>query len=135
MGVNRIDLSFADCFTVHSGKMSDIKVPTGPGQGLNVDAVSDVSKSVDAATQSPEVEAVAGEPLDAVEQIAADVTSGKITRDEAVEQLLAHVLDSDMVQSAPEAVRSGLREALQNLLDSDPHLGALKAAIGPREIE
>ena len=116
-------------------QMSDFKIPGGPKESPSVDVVEDLRDAVETASRTTEVEASVTRGIDAVEQIAADVAAGSISREEAVDRLLANVLDSAMVQSAPKALREGLKEVLETLLESDPHLGSLIAAIGPREIE
>jgi hypothetical protein len=115
--------------------MDDIKIPTSTGDAPIIDGVSEVDSSIESAERAAEVDETAAAALDPVEQIARDVACGKIGRDEAVEQLLANVLDSKMVQAAPKALRQGLKETLETLLETDPHLGSLMAAIGPREVE
>ena len=115
--------------------MSDFKIPGGPKETPNVDLVGDLRDAVDTASKTTGIEASTARDVDSVEQIAADVAAGSISREEAVDRLLANVLDSAMVQSAPEALREGLKEVLETLLESDPHLGSLIAAIGPRETE
>ncbi len=112
--------------------MSDIKIP---GSLKDIDVIDNVSDTVEKTSRTDDVEALDTPKVDTVEQIVRDVASGAISRDQAVDRLLADVLDSSMIQSAPRALRDGLREALETLLETDPHLGALKSAIGPSEIE
>lgn len=115
--------------------MSDFKIPGGPKESPDINTISEASDAIDRPAGSDDVSAISAGEVGTVEQIAADVASGAISRDEAVDRLLANVMDSEMIRDVPEAMREGLRDALEALLESDPHLGSLVAAIGPREIE
>jgi hypothetical protein len=68
---------------------------------------------------------------DAVTRIAADVAEGRISRDEAVERIIAEALDSEMIHKAPSALRAEITQALEALVATDPHLQALVRGLGP----
>ena len=115
--------------------MGDIKIPSGSVEGQAIEAAETVRESVESATESSETARTTGVDTDSVEQIAADVAAGKIGRPEAVERILADVFGSEMVKNAPAGLKEELETVLQTMLEDDPHLQSLVAAIGPHEIE
>ena len=115
--------------------MSDIKIPSGSVEGQAIEAAETVRESVESTSETSEAARASGVGTDSVEQIAADVAAGRIGRPEAVERMLADVLGSEIVKSAPEALRQELESVLKTMLEDDPYLQSLAAAIGPHEIE
>lgn len=109
----------------------DIKIPSGPPGGQPVDPVSDLSQPAEAASETAAAQEVKAAPPDAVSKIAEQVAAGELTRDEAVDLLLAEVMDGKMVKEAPASVRAELAEALRSLIETDPYLTSLTAAFGP----
>ncbi len=103
-------------------------------EGPSIDGTDEMRESVDAAGASTEASDIAGITNDSVERIASDVASGRAGREEAVQRILAEVMGSNMVDGAPEELKRELESVLDALLEDDPHLQSLAAAIGPREI-
>ena len=114
-----------------------MKISSFPPKTPNVDTVESVRETAASAPSDlAEVSGAAGAAaLDPVARIAADVAAGRIGQKEAVDRILADVLQSPMVESVPQSVRAGMEDALRNLLAEDPHLRALVAAVGPGETE
>ncbi len=110
----------------------DIKIQRGVGEGAAADAVKDAASAADSAAEIQETPVPSS---DAVERIAAELASGEIGRKEAVERLIGEVLGSHMVSAAPKAVREELAEVLDALIQTNPYLRSLSAAIGPIESE
>ena len=97
-----------------------------------VDKVKDAAEATSAAAVSQTASAVASDP---VAKIAAEVAAGKIGQKEAVDRILADVLDGPMLQAVPESVRNDLENALRVLIEEDPHLRSLAAAVGPTDVK
>ncbi len=108
----------------------DIKIPSGPPEGKAVDAVKDAADAIETTGETTQAQEAAPVATDAVSQVAELVARGEIGRDEAVEKLLAEVLDADIVKAAPAEAREELSEVLRALLETDPHLKSLSGAIG-----
>ena len=105
-----------------------IKIPSGPpGAGL-----------VEQATQATETEkglgageaaSSAGE-ADPLAQVAADLASGKIDGNQAVDRILAATVDEPMLAAAPESLRNEIAEALRHMIETDPQLRSLARGLG-----
>ena len=111
----------------------DIKIPSGPKEGGAVDAVKDASDAAEAAesaAESTEVSNIASASTDSISQVAEQVARGELGANEAVEQILNDILDSDMVGSAPKELKQELGEVLRSMLETDPYLKSLAASIG-----
>ena len=112
----------------------DAKIPPGaPGAGV-VDAVeglADAAENVGAAAGSDSVEGLADLSTDAVAAVAEQVARGEITSSEAVDRLLAGVLESEAVTTIPDTAREELAHVLASLLETDPYLKSLVASLGP----
>ncbi|MGD9128803.1 MAG: hypothetical protein PVH19_15610 [Planctomycetia bacterium] len=115
--------------------MTDIKIPSNPLESGAIDAVNDAAESVSNTTETQGTASIAGDGADSIDKIAADVAAGRIGQNEAVDRILADVMGTPMIAAAPESMRRELREMLENLLEDDPHLRSLRAAISPGEIE
>lgn len=102
--------------------------------GPTIDTAEEIRESTDAAGASAETPGIQGTAGDSVEKIAADVLAGRVGREEAVQRILADVVGSEMVRGAPDELRQELESVLNALLEDDPHLQSLLAAIGPREL-
>ncbi|MCP4605946.1 MAG: hypothetical protein GY847_36440 [Proteobacteria bacterium] len=111
----------------------DIKIPSGPPEGRAVDAVKDASNAIDAADETSEAKEIASVATDEVSRIAEQVARGEIGRSEAVDRILAEVLDADIVKAAPKELREELSQVLTAQLETDPHLRSLVAALGPKD--
>lgn len=109
----------------------DIKIPTGPPGGDSVDAIKDAAEASESSSEASEVSSLSPESLDSISLIAEQVARGEIDRNEAVERILGDVMDSDMIQAAPDELKQELNEVLTSLLETDPYLKSLVAAIGP----
>ncbi|MDJ0762914.1 MAG: hypothetical protein QNJ97_08000 [Myxococcota bacterium] len=109
----------------------DIKIPSGPPEGGSIDAVNDASQTAEAAGDIAEANEATPVVSDGISRIAEQVARGEIDRAQAVDQILAHVMDGNMVAAAPLEVRQELQEVLNSLLETDPYLRSLSAAIGP----
>ena len=115
--------------------MADIKIPSGPTGNHLIDAVKEAGDSANPVQETQPTtptEQVAADPID---RIAEAVASGHISQTEAVNQILTEVMDAPMVKAVPESLRLELEEMLRHLLDEDPYLRSLQAAIAPHEIE
>jgi hypothetical protein len=114
----------------------DIKIPSGPGAGAPIDAIEEAAESTAGATEvNGTRETAESATTDPVSQIANQVATGELSRDQAIDQLLAHVLDLDMVKAAPAEATAELKETLLALLDTHPSLQSLSAFLGPRDAE
>ncbi len=122
-------------FEVQSLIVMDIKIPGGPPGGTGVEDLKDVTDVADAGAETSEVGAVEAAGSDAIAQVAEQVAKGEIGQQEAVDRILVEVLDSPMVAAAPAELRQELGEVLRSLLETDPYLKSLTAAIGPSETE
>ena len=102
--------------------------PGGPEGAEGTDAVADVGDVHDVADVG-DIRGAAGAAGAAgtsdVDALAADVAAGKITRREAVDQLVESMAGPEL--GAGE--RAELRELLSDLVDSDPYLGSLVGRI------
>ena len=76
---------------------------------------------------------VAPVPRDAVERIASQLIEGTLTKKEAIEQLLAQTMGTQTVQALPDDIQAEIMDVLQAMLETDPHLKSLVAALGPDE--
>ncbi len=121
-----------------------MKISSMPPQGLKLDASDKARRTVEsgktegtsgtgAATAASGVSGAASS--DPVAQVALEVSSGKIGRKEAVDRILADVLGSKMVGAVPASARAELENTLRMLIDEDPYLKSLCAAMAPGEIE
>lgn len=103
--------------------------PTGPSGTPAVEGVP-----VGGAAAPGEVDAAAGAvpsaPPDAVTRIAEDLAGGRITRDQAVERIIAEALDSELIRTAPGELRADVAHALEALLATDPYLQSLVRGLG-----
>ena len=68
---------------------------------------------------------------DAVTRIAEDVAAGRVSRDEAIDRIIAEALDSEIVRAAPSELRAEISAALEALVATDPHLQSLVRGLGP----
>ena len=104
--------------------------PAGPPGTRAADGVQDGlighAEAAGGATPAP---GAAGS--DAVTRIAEDVAGGRISRDEAVDRIIAEALDSDLVRAAPSGLRAEITAALEALVATDPHLQSLVRGLGP----
>ena len=115
--------------------MSDIKIRPGINATKDIDAVKEVADSIESMDGAGRVSEIENITVDSIERIAADVAAGKTGRAEAVERILANVMQSKMVSDVPPSVKQELETMLTTLLEEDAHLRSLSAAIGPNEIE
>lgn len=99
--------------------------PGGPEGAEGTDAVADVGDVRDVADVGDVRGASGATGASDVDALAADVAAGKITRREAVDQLVQSMAGPEM--GAGE--RAELRELLSDLVDSDPYLGSLVGRI------
>jgi hypothetical protein len=115
-----------------------MKIPTIPPQIPASDAVEKAESAAESASRVAEagtVQGAAAAAADPVAQIAADVAAGKIGQKEAVDRILEDALGGPMMDAVPASVRADLENALRVLIEEDPHLKSLCAAIGPSEIK
>ena len=111
-----------------------IKIPSGPPQGDAIEAAKDagatqgVDKTAETGTAAPIEQ-------DAVSKIAEQVAKGEITREQALESLMAEVLDSDIVKAAPAELKEEIKEILETMLDTSPYLRSLSSALGPSDTD
>ena len=71
--------------------------------------------------------------VDPAQCIANAVAAGDIGRHEAVHRIVEDVLTAPLEASCPKPIRQELKDALLAMVESDPHLRALAAAIAPTE--
>jgi hypothetical protein len=82
----------------------------------------------------PELEGSAGihgVPSDATAGAADEVTASALNRDQAKDRILDSALDAAFINACPETLRRDLREVLSVMIDEDPYLCSLAAAIAP----
>ena len=113
----------------------DIKIPSGPPGGKAIDAVEDAGSAAESVAETTGVSPATPTDVDAISRIAEQVASGEITRDQAVEKILAEVIDADIIKAAPGEIAGELTEVLKALLETDPHLKSLLSTLGPTENE
>ncbi|HUT78740.1 MAG TPA: hypothetical protein VM285_13680 [Polyangia bacterium] len=104
-----------------------------PGGGAGTDVVSGIGSVQEpaGAVETAEVDAATASARgDAVARVADDLAAGRIDGNEAVELLMAEVLQDPIVKAAPDALRAELAEALSALLETDPHLQSLARSLG-----
>ena len=103
----------------------NIKITSGPS-AINP---ADAAETAEAAATTEAVESAEGTSAavsaDAVGAMTEQLASGQISREEAVEQLLAQVMESGIVDAAPAELREELGDVLRTLLETDPALGDL----------
>jgi hypothetical protein len=104
----------------------DIRIPSGPPSTPDIPAADGAAAETAAAGASGGIGAAGA---DAVQRVAEDLAAGRISRDEAVDRLLADALGGEMVQAAPAEVRAEIAEALRALVETDPHLASLVAGL------
>jgi len=75
-------------------------------------------------------EALATQSSDPMTRIVGEIAEGRISRDEAVERIIAESLDSEFIRAAPDELRTEIREALDALVATDPHLQSLVRNLG-----
>lgn len=124
------------------GGIGGPKGPSGPGGPEQLDDVegADAGRGLDgpsgpagangaeAATAGQAAQAAASTSATAdLDRIAADLSAGRLTPHEAVDQLVAGLVDTETL---PAADRAELRELMTDLLASDPHLSALVGRLG-----
>ena len=99
--------------------------PTGPRSG---DAVEGPGEALSAeATRAAEAARGPGAAqMSSIDRLAADLDAGRISADDALAQLMADAVPDGM----PAADRADLREALLDLLATDPYLAGLAARLG-----
>jgi hypothetical protein len=74
--------------------------------------------------------ACAAEASDPLTRIAEEIAEGRVSRDQAVERIIAETLDSEIVRAAPSEVRAEIKEMLDALVATDPHLQSLVRNLG-----
>ncbi len=70
-----------------------------------------------------------GAATDPVSAVAADLAAGNITASQAVDRLIAHTMNSEMVAQAPASLRAEVEEALRAAIETDPYLRSLQAGL------
>lgn len=108
----------------------DIKIPSNVQKGSSVEQAADAIETSEAAADASAIGDVGHADSSTVERIAAQVVSGEIGRSEAIAQLVGEILDSKMLKTAPSELREELAEVLEAMLETDPYLKSLAAAIG-----
>ena len=107
-----------------------IKIPTGSGKTGGVETVKDVADAIESQEGVAAGEEIPHIDQDAIARIAEQVARGQITRNEAVEGIMATVMDNPAIQLVPNTIKDEIREVLQAMLETDPHLKSLVAALG-----
>jgi len=107
-----------------------IKIPTGPPGGQPIDPVAEGGEPASAVAEPDVATGAESVEADAVARIAADVAAGRISGEEAVEQIIAETLGAPMVEQAPAELKAELTAALRNLIETDPHLRSLARGLG-----
>ena len=97
------------------GGPSGVGGPKGPGGVDRPDGAGEVAETREAA---PSERAAPGE----FDRIAADIASGKLTAQQAIDRMVDEIADSQHL-GAPE--RAELREMLADLVANDPYLSSL----------
>ena len=106
--------------------MADIKIPSGPTASKGPGTIAET----DAPEAGPDVLAVEGHGADPVTRIASRLASGKIDKERAIDLMIEHTLDSEMVAAAPEGLREELASVLDSAIRTDPHLRSLAREMG-----
>ncbi len=99
-----------------------------PGESL-ID-ISDGEKRVGEATVDKVTDAAGG---DSVARIAREAVAGGIQQGEVVARILSDAMGSSSLDALPDDLRRELEETLSMILESDPHLCGLAAAITPAD--
>ncbi len=109
----------------------DIKIPSGQKEGQAIEAVEEARDAIETTEETVAAQQASPAALDAVTKIAEQVALGEIGRKEAIDMLIADVLDANIVKTAPNEVGRELAEILEALLETDPHLKSLSSVLGP----
>ncbi len=121
-----------------------MKISSKPPESLFVDVVesSDAISNVTDKLQNQSIDSMQKistnaeiESASGIAKIVNDITVGKIDRQEAVNRIIADSLNSRLVDSIPPNIRANLEETLRGLIEEDPYLQSLCAAIGPTKTE
>ena len=109
------------------------KISSGPTRREALEVTEEIRQ---ATTDIPAPEGAPGAgtaSVDPSQCIANAVAAGDIGRQEAVHRIVEDVLTAPLETSTPESMRQELKDALLAMVESDPHLRALAAAITPGE--
>jgi hypothetical protein len=102
----------------------------GPADAAETDSVNETEGPVEAGqpleVHAARAAAVSGIDTGGVDRIAADLDAGRISGREALDRLIDEAVPGEL----DDAERAELREAMADLLASDPHLAGLAARIG-----
>jgi len=99
----------------------ELKIQPGMTTGEIAD-VDSASSGVNAASPARVDQTQADDP---VSRIAHDVVANRITVDEGVNRILLHVMNSDMVATAPPSLRDEVSELLRSAIETDPIVASL----------
>ena len=83
-----------------------------------------------AATETVAPSDGADTPADAVTRIAEELASRSIDGGQALERMLAEVIDSPMLEGASPEMVADLEESLRALIETDPYLRSLALDLG-----
>jgi hypothetical protein len=105
----------------------DVKDPTGKGFAEAVDKTSPSSRAETPGEVAPAGSAAA---VGAIADIVADLQTGKVSAQAAVEKVIERVLAQQVGPDAPLAVREQVGAALRRALEEDPLLADKLRALG-----
>lgn len=111
-----------------------IKIPAEWGKRDGVEAVKDAADAdsvggVEEQKPTDPGEAIQGALNDPVARIASQLANGTLSKGEAIDQLLAHTMGGSSVKIVPESIKAEIEEVLRAMLETDPHLKSLVAAL------
>ena len=112
-----------------------IKIPSGSKEVIPTDTAEDIRESVESSTETAETCEPAPASIDPVERIAAQIAAGEIRQDQAIDLIVAHILNSNMIKAAPKEVLGELEAVLRTALNSDPELMSLRAVLSSLETD
>ena len=112
--------------------MADFKITDSTSTGVSgtQDGLENISEGAPGASETEAVNDSGGIPADAVTRIAEELSSQEIDGSEALERLLAEVVNSPMMEGASPEMMTDLEESLRSLIETDPYLRSLALDMG-----
>ena len=102
-----------------------IKIQPGQIQ----ETATQVKESTGEGVADASVSSTGAASSDPVTQVAMDLIAGKISGEQAVDELVAQALDSGELKEAPSSLRTEVEELLRTTIETDPYLVSLVASL------
>jgi hypothetical protein len=72
------------------------------------------------------------ETTDPITRVAEDLATGRLDGDQAVDRILEEVMTEEFLLAAPAEVVAEVREVLEAMIETDPHLVDLSRFLGAK---